>query len=349
MTSVPSQTRAAVLCELGEALRLMTVSIPKLEPGQVLVSVSFAGICGKQLDEIDGKRAEDPYLPHMLGHEGAGVVVDVGPGVGKVERGDHVVMHWMKGSGIDSVTPKFTSNGSVVNAGWITTFSEHTVVSENRITPVPGHLDLAVATLLGCAVTTGLGIVFNDANLKPGESIAVFGVGGVGLNVVQGAALVNAYPIVAIDLHEENLQRAVALGATHTVNASQDDPEPSLMEISGNHGFDASVDATGKADVRQLAYRLTRNTGRAVLAGVPRRDEPLAIDSYPLNLGRQLMGSHGGGTQPDVDIPRYLRLYEMGRLKLDELIAHRYTLEEINRAVDQVRKGTAGRCLISMP
>ena len=341
--------KAAILVKQNSPLVVAEVEIPKLAVGQVLVKIECSGICGKQLDEISGKRGEDPYLPHLLGHEGGGIVVDVGPGVRKVKSEDHVVLHWMKGSGIDSAPPRFMWNGTVVSAGWVTTFSEYTVASENRVTPIPADVNLDIAALLGCAVTTGLGIVFNNAALKPGQSIAVFGVGGVGLNVVQGAALVNAYPIVAIDLHDHKLEQALAFGATHTVNSSRTDAEAILMELSQGRGFDATVDTTGNTNVFQTAYKTTTGTGKTIMSGVLHHQKPITIDAFPLHFGRQIIGSHGGDTQPDIDIPRYIQLYKLGKLKLDEQITHRYCLDEINEAVDVVRKGQAGRCVISMP
>ena len=340
--------KAAILVEQNAPLVVAEVEIPKLEAGQVLVKVEYSSICGKQLDELTGKRGADPYLPHLLGHEGAGIVTDVGTGVRKVKSGDHVVLHWMKGSGIDSLPPRFTRNGNMVNAGWITTFSEYTVVSENRVTPVSPDINLDVLPLLGCAVTTGLGIVFNDLNLKPGQSIAVFGIGGVGLNVVQGAALINAYPIVAIDLNDRKLELARNFGATHTINTSHTAPDTVLMELSDGQRFDATVDTTGITDVFQTAYNMTKGTGKTVMAGVLHHQKPITIDAFPLHFGRQIIGSHGGGTKPDVDIPRYIRLYQQGKLKLDEQITHRYSLDDINEAIDVVQKGEAGRCLIIM-
>ena len=257
-------------------------------------------------------------FPAILGHEGAGVVVDTGSGVSKVKAGDHVVLHWVKGSGIDSSPPRFQWGGTVVSSGWVTTFSEYAVVSENRITAIPSGIKPDVACLLGCAVTTGLGIAFNDAKLSPGQSIAVFGVGGVGVNVIQGAALVNAYPIIAIDLFDHKLEHAKTMGATHT-------------------------------EVRQTAYNCTSDIGLTIYAGVPSLDAKITIDSFPLHFGRRVFGSHGGATVPDRDIPRYIQLYEQGKLKLDELITHRFSLDKINDAIDQVKTGDAGRCAVQMP
>jgi len=338
--------KAAILVKQREPLVIADVEIPKLDVGQVLVKVEYTSICGKQIDEIAGRRGEDPYLPHLLGHEGGGVVAEAGPGVRKVKAGDHVVLHWMKGSGIDSLPPKFRWNGTVVNAGWVTTFSEYTVVSENRLTPIDCDVPLDVASLLGCVVTTGLGIVFNNAHLRPGQSIVVFGVGGVGLNVVQGAALVNAHPIVAIDAYDHKLKQGLNFGATHAFKADESKLRDLLLEMTGGTGFDAAVDTTGHRRVRELAYEVTSPMGKTILAGVPYQNEGISIDSFPLHFGRRLLGVHGGHTNPDVDIPRYIRLYRMGRLKLDEQITHRYSLDRVNDAVAQVRSGAAGRCLL---
>lgn len=340
--------KAAILFQQKSPLVVAEVDIPELAVGQVLVKVECSGICGKQIDEINGTRGDDPYLPHLLGHEGAGTIVDVGPGVRKVKSGDRVVLHWMKGAGIDSATPSFNLDGLTVNAGYVTTFSDYTVVSENRLTVIPNDMPFEAASLLGCAATTGLGIVFNNADLKPGQSIAVFGVGGVGLNVIQGSALVNGYPIVAIDRFDHKLETGAQFGATHTINASQDDPENYLKELSGVKGFDVVVDTTGNTQVFEMAYRVTSNTGTIVLAGLLNHKSPITIDAYPLHFGRRIEASHGGETKPDVDIPRYIQLYQLGKLKLTEQITHRYPLDKINEAVDLVQGGKAGRCLIEM-
>lgn len=339
---------AAILVEQHKPLALGDVAIPDLEVGQVLVKVSFSGICGKQIDEINGTRGEDRFLPHLLGHEGAGVVQDVGPGVRKVKAGDHVVLHWMKSTGIDSLPPRYDWDGVQVSAGWITTFSEYTIVSENRLTPVGKTHAFDELALLGCAVTTGLGIVFNDAAVMPGQSVAVFGAGGVGFNVLQGAALVNAHPIVAVDIQDQKLETAKAFGATHIVNSKNQDPIEALKELSGGQGFDVVVDTTGNTQAFQTAYNATSNYGKTVLAGVLHHERPIQIDPFAMHFGRQVIASHGGNTKPDVDIPRYLKLNELGRLKLKEQITSRFPLSEVNAAVKTVRSGEALRCVLEM-
>jgi len=339
--------KAAVLVKQNAPLEIYEVDIPRLDVGQVLVRVEYSGICGKQIDEITGRQGEDRYIPHLLGHEGGGTVIEIGPGVKKVKPGDRVVMHWIKGTGIDSAPPRFSHQGKTLSAGWVTTFSENSIVSENRLTPVSGDAGFDVMALLGCAVTTGLGIVFNNIGLKPGQSLAIFGVGGVGLNVVQGAALVNAYPVVAIDKSAEKLAYAQRFGATHTVNVEVTDPKVALTDLSNGRGFDAVVDTTGVNAVRQAAYEATSDRGITVFSGVPFAGDRMSIDSFPLHHGRRIAGSHGGDTVPDIDIPRYLDLYRLGKLDLDQLISARFPLIEINRALELVKNGqVCGRCLV---
>jgi Zn-dependent alcohol dehydrogenase len=341
------KTKAAILVAQNAPLEVDDVEVPRPSVGQVLVKIGHSGICGKQVDEILGKRP-DPFIPHLLGHEAAGIVEDVGPGVRKVRPGDSVVLHWLKGSGIDSDTPKFKRRGAAINAGWITTFSERTVVSENRVTRVDPAVPSDVAALLGCAVTTGLGIVINNAQLKPGDSIAVFGAGGVGINVIQAAALVNAHPIIAVDVNDGKLAWAKAFGATHVVNSSREDPVLAVKAIAGSDGVHASVDTVGHPTVRTAAYDATGKAGVTVFAGVPRAEDRLSFDSFPLQGGRRVVGSHGGEARPDVDIPRCVRLFQLGKFKLKEQITHRFPLERVNEAIEIVRSGEAGRCLLAM-
>lgn len=342
--------QAAILTAIRTPLLVTDIDLPdELSCGQVLVKVLVSGICGSQLGEIDGIKGEDPYLPHLLGHEGCGEVVATGPGVTMVRKGDRVVMHWRKGEGLQSQTPRYRWGKTIVNGGWVTTFNEFAVVSENRLTPVAPDLDPEMAALMGCAVTTGLGVVNNDARLKIGQSIIVFGVGGVGLNIVQGAAMVAADPIIAVDLYDRKLEAARRFGATHTINAAHADPIPLARGIVGASGADVTIDTTGNTDVIQSAYELTAANGRTVLVGVPTKSDHIRIHSLPLHFGKTLTGSHGGGACPTDDIPRYLRLYQKGKLRLDGMITHRFRLTEVNEAIAAIRAGKAGRCILVMP
>jgi len=340
--------KAAILEKLNAPLALDEVEIPSLECGQVFVQIHCSGICGAQLGEIAGVKGEDKFLPHLLGHEGGGAVLETGPGVTQVHKGDHVVLHWRKGSGIQACPPKYKWGNRVVNAGWVATFNEYAVVSENRLTSVPKDVPFEVAALMGCAVTTALGLINNLAQLKIGQSIAVFGCGGVGLNVIQGAAMVSADPIIAIDIFEHKLALAREFGATHTINSRKADVQDEIMKIVGSRGVDVFVENTGLVKLIMQAYELTAPQGRTILVGVPRHNEDITIHSLPLHFGKVLTGCEGGQSNPTVDIPRYLNLYRSGKLKLDELITHRYPLSKINTALDKIRIGEVGRCVLSM-
>jgi S-(hydroxymethyl)glutathione dehydrogenase/alcohol dehydrogenase len=341
--------KAAILVESGKPLVVAEIDLPAgLEYGQVLVRVRASGICGSQIGEIDAVKGPDKFLPHLLGHEGGGVVEQVGPGVRFVKPGDRVVLHWRKGRGIDAPTPRYRWGDRAVNAGWVTTFNEQAVVSENRVTPIPDDIDFAIAALLGCAVTTGLGVVVNDAKLRIGESIAIFGAGGVGLSVVQGAALVSAWPIIAIDRDPAKLAMAQAFGATHVIDTAQGDPAEQVRAIAGAAGVDVAVDTTGAVAMIETAWGVTAAQGRTVLVGVPRAGERVRLNTLPLHFEKRLVGSHGGQAQPAEDIPRYVNLVRQGRLRLREMITHEFTLERINEAVALMRAGGGGRCLITL-
>jgi S-(hydroxymethyl)glutathione dehydrogenase/alcohol dehydrogenase len=345
--TLPKTTKAAILVELRQPLVLAEVELPeRLDVGQVLVKIHYSGICGSQLGEIDGAKGEDKFLPHLLGHEGSGTVEAAGPGVRHVKPGDKVVLHWRKGLGIEAATPSYRWQGRKVNAGWITTFNEYAVVSENRITAIPPDSDLEVAALFGCAVTTGFGVVENNAKVRIGESVVVFGAGGVGLNIVQAAALSTAHPIVAVDLHDNRLALAKAFGATHVVNSRTQDALAEIKRIAPG-GVDVFIDNTGVPAVIQSGYAVTKPQGRMILVGVPRKGNDISIHSLPLHFGKVLTGSHGGEAVPSEDIPRYMQLFRAGKISLKPLITHRFALDAVNEAIAGMRSGSvSGRCML---
>src|SRR5271169_1366938 len=198
--------KAAILVESRKPLIIDEIKLPDaLEHGQVLVHVMTSSICGAQINEIDAVKGPDKFLPHLLGHEASAMVVETGLGVVNVKPGDTVVLHWRPSQGIQCQPPAYTWRGNKLNAGWVTTFNDYAVISENRMTTIAPDYDLKVAPLFGCAVTTAAGVINNDAGVKIGESVVVFGVGGVGINIVQFAALAGAYPIVAVDLIDGKL------------------------------------------------------------------------------------------------------------------------------------------------
>jgi S-(hydroxymethyl)glutathione dehydrogenase/alcohol dehydrogenase len=344
------RTKAAILVENHRPLVVAEIEFPReLCCGQVLVKVLYSGICGAQINEIEAAKGPDKFLPHLLGHEGCGTVLEVGPGVRTIKEGQRVVMHWRQSDGIQSETPTYRWNGRRVNAGWVTTFNEHAIVSENRLTPIPEDFDPRLAPLFGCAVTTAMGVINNDAHVKIGQSVVVFGVGGVGLNIVQAAAMVSTHPIIAIDLVESKLQMAKRFGATHCFNPNAvPDLGSEIRKIVGGAGADVVIETTGNTRVIEQAYDLTHPDGKTVLVGVPRKGDNISIYSLPLHFKKVLTGSHGGSAEPHLDIPRYIRLIQAGKLTLEGLITHEFKLDDINEAIRVMRSGEAGRVLLVM-
>jgi S-(hydroxymethyl)glutathione dehydrogenase / alcohol dehydrogenase len=338
--------KAAILAESRKPLVVDEIAFPdELNVGQVLVKVLYTTICGAQINEIQAAKGPDKFLPHLLGHEASASVVETGLGVTTVKPGDTVVLHWRPSLGIQCQPPSYKWRGAKLNAGWVATFGEYAVVSENRMTVIPADYDLKVAPLLGCAVTTAAGVINNDANVKIGESVVVFGVGGVGLNVVQFAHLAGAHPIVAVDLIEAKLDMAKTRGATHVLNgATIADMPGEIRKIVGDKGPDKVIETTGAKSVIELAYDFTHADGTCVLVGVP--SEKVSIYTLPIHFNKVLTGSHGGDARPHIDIPRLIRLNQAGRLTFEGIITHEFPLEAINEALDMVRGGSAGRVLV---
>ena len=339
--------KSAILVESKKPLVVAETDLPaKLEFGQVLVKVCYSSICGAQINEIDAVKGPDKFLPHFLGHEGSGIVEKIGEGVTTVKPGDHVVLHWRKSSGIQSETPKYYWNGKKVNAGWVTTFNEKAVVSENRLTVIPKDFDMRTASLLGCSVTTGFGVVNNDAQIKIGQSVLIFGIGGVGLNIAQAASMVSAYPIIGVDLHEHKINMGKKLGLSHGIIANSKNLKDEIYNIVNQKVVDTVFETTGNSKVIEQAYELTNPEGKTILVGVPR--DKISIYSLPLHFNKVLKGSHGGGSIPDNDIPRYIRLIKNKKMTLENLITQEFNLSEINKALDLCRSGKAGRVVIKL-
>ena len=258
--------KAAILVENNKPLIVDNIEFKeKLSFGQVLVKVNVSGICGSQIGEILGVKGKDKYLPHLLGHEGCGRIVDIGPGVKTLKIDEKVVLHWKKGSGINSELPIYYWNGKKINAGYVTTFNDYAVVSENRCTPISEQISDFNASLFGCAITTGFGVIENKAKLKIGESIVILGAGGIGLNIIQAAKLVSAYPIIAVDLYDNRLELAKKLGATHIINSKDNEFSKMIKNITGNN-LDVFVDNTGNPKIIEKGYDLINDHVRDVLS-----------------------------------------------------------------------------------
>jgi S-(hydroxymethyl)glutathione dehydrogenase/alcohol dehydrogenase len=342
---------AAILTQTRAPLEIAELRMPeRLSFGQVHVRIHYSGICGAQLNEIEAAKGEDKFLPHLLGHEGSGTVVAVGEGVKRVKAGDRVVLHWRQSAGLQCEPPKYDWNGKTVNAGWVTTFNDEAIISENRLTVIPPDFPLHLAPLFGCAVTTAVGVVNNDAQIKIGQSVVIFGVGGVGLNIAQAAQMVSANPIVGVDLLDSKLTMAREWGLTHAFNSRTegDALAAKIREIVGAGGADVVVDTTGNARVIEEAYNLTHADGRTILVGVPRKGDNASIYTLPLHFKKILKGSHGGSVSPDIEIPRLIKLVAQNKMRLEGLVTHTFPLHQINEAIAALRSGEAARVMLSM-
>jgi S-(hydroxymethyl)glutathione dehydrogenase / alcohol dehydrogenase len=341
------KTQAALLVQTGQPLVLADIETPALKPGQVLVEIAYSGACGTQVMEWRGDKGEDKWVPHCLGHEGTGTVLEIGSAVTKVKVGDKVVLSWIKGSGIEAGGAVYDWDGKKVNAGGVTTFQRHSVVSENRLTLLPPDLPMDVAVLLGCAAPTGMGAVYNVLKVQPGDAVAVFGTGGIGLNALMAAALAGAMPVIGVDPNPTRRALAQLYGATHVIDAAGD----VLAEIKKivPQGVDLAVESSGIPAVMEQAINATRQQGgRAVVIGNAKHGAVLPLNPGVFNQGKSLLGTWGGDSVPDRDYTRYGRLLSSGRFPVRDLLSKPYSLAQADQALADLAAGKVGRPLIDM-
>jgi S-(hydroxymethyl)glutathione dehydrogenase/alcohol dehydrogenase len=343
------KTPAAILVETGRPLEIWDLEIPPLRPGQVLVEVEFSGACRTQILEAWGLKGEDRWLPHCLGHEGVGRVLEAGPGAARFKAGNRVVLSWLKGEGMEAGGAKYASAGRTVNAGAMTTFQKISVCSENRLAPMPSGVSPEHAVMLGCALPTGYGCVVNVARARQGESIAVFGAGGIGQSAIMAAKAIGLDPIIAVDIAANKRDLAQKSGATHCIDANSKDVADQIRAATANQGVDIAIEATGEPVVMRLAMECVRNQGgRAVIAGNANAGAMLAIPPALFNQGRSLLGTWGGDSVPGRDFPAIAAFMAEGRIDVAPLLNRRYGLGEINTALSDLKDGRVGRPLIDM-
>lgn len=339
------KTKAAILYKLNSPLIIEDVEIPRLRKGQVLVRILYSGICRAQLNEITGLKGPDRNLPHMLGHEGSGIVEDTGPGVTKVKKGDYVALSWIKGNGLDAPRSHYRQGDQVINAGAVTTFSDYSVVSENRVTKISRRIPANIASIIGCAIATGCGIINNTLKVVSGSSIAIFGVGGIGSSVILGARLRRCAKIIAVDIKKNKLAFARKIGATHGIIINNKNVFSRIKKIVPR-GLDYAVDASGNKNAMELAFDSIQEHGILVIAGNLGKDEKISLHPFELIKGKRIIGTWGGETVPQRDIPRYVDAYCAGKLPIDKLITHQFDLEDINKAFTLLKTGNAGRIIL---
>lgn len=356
--------KAAVCYEFGKPLVVEEIEIDPPQIGEVKVRMVATAICHSDVHLIRGEWGGE--LPVVAGHEGAGIVEEVGPGVSLVHQGDHVVVSLLRSCGrcescmtgiphlcggefaLQSESRLRNRQGQLILHGLRTAaFAEYVIVDQSQLAPVPKEMSLESASLLACGVITGLGAVVNKAQVEPGSSVVVIGVGGVGLNSVQGARLTGANPIIAVDLIESKLEASHEFGATHVVNANNEDVKAKVSEITSDHLADYVFVTVGNAAAAEQAYSLAGKRGTIVFIGIPDW-----IATMPAPIGQTILdektitGSFMGTTRLSIDVPRLVSLYEDDRLKLDELITAKYPLSQINEAIEAMESGTVLRNVI---
>ena len=361
------KVRAAVLHEVHGPLVVEDLDLMDPQKGEVLVRYVASGVCHSDMHVIDGVLPYD--LPVVLGHEGAGVVERTGPGVARVSEGDHVITAYILTCGscrfcatgrpnlcmlrygkrnvmLDG-THRLSRNGQPVNHFLqVSSYAEYAVLPQESVVPIRKDAPLDKVCLIGCGVTAGAGAVFNRARVVPGSSVAVFGCGGVGLNVVQGAAIAGAGLIIAVDLLRNKLEWAEEFGATHLIDASREDPVARVRELTDGMGADYAFEVIGSPATIQQAFNSVHPGGTAVVIGVSPAGAKVTLETSMITPERVLMGASFGGARQMADLPMLVDLYMGGRLKLDELISRTMPLEDINTAFELLQKGEVARTVI---
>lgn len=355
--------KAAVCREFKTPLVIEDVKLAEPGPNDIKVKMKACGICHSDIHYIDG--AWGGTLPAVYGHEGAGIVEEVGRNVRHVKVGDHVVVTLVRFCGvcpacaagnqvicegsfdIDAKSPITGKNGKPITHGLGTgAFAEYAVVDASQAVAIPRDMPFAPASLIGCAVVTGIGAVVNTAGVTAGKSVAVIGTGGVGLNSIQGAALAGASPIIAIDVSPTKLKAAKRFGATHGVLA-KGDVAKEVKALTNGRGADYVFVTVGAKPAIEQAFTLARRRGNVVLVGMPASGTSATFDPVYLAYDEQrIIGSRMGSTRVQIDVPKIVELYKQGRVKLDELVTKTYPLSQINEAIDAVVKGKALRNVI---
>ncbi|MFN8625932.1 MAG: Zn-dependent alcohol dehydrogenase [Candidatus Binatia bacterium] len=359
-------TKAAVMYNYNEPLKIESVELRGLRPEEVLVKMAASGVCHSDLSLLQGKIPMPP--PVVLGHEGAAIVEEVGSAVTELEPGDHVVLSWAPACGkcayclkdkpylctlshqgfMEGTEGTFRKDGvEIFRMTGIATFAERSVVRAAACIKIPADIPLDRACLIGCGVMTGVGAAINTAKIRPGDTVAVFGCGGVGLNVIQGAAICGAEKIIAVDLVDRKLQWAREFGATDVINGKETDAPDAIRSLTDGLGVDYAFEVIGAQETITQAIWSLRRGGAAVVVGVPQVGQDIAAPGAMFGLEeKSLLGCLYGSGNLRRDIPYLLSLYMQKRLKLDELISRRIKLEEINAAFDAMQKGEVARSVI---
>jgi Zn-dependent alcohol dehydrogenase len=343
-------TQAAILATSKKDLIIDEIEINnQLQEGQVLVKIEKSGICGAQINEIDAVKGVDKFLPHLLGHEGVGTVLEIGKGVNHIRVGDRVILHWRPGNGIQSEPYRYSWGNKILNSGWVTTFSQHAVVSENRLTAISKTVNSSHLPLLGCGLTTVFGSLENEVSIKLGDSVLILGVGAVGSLSIIASKLKGAGEIIAIDKKQDKSELAKLCGADSFYAINRLNIDEVIREItSSNRLFDLVIDTTGDAILMSKTYEMLSSTGTLLIIGVMPQNQKLSINTLGLNMGKKIIGTQGGKSIPQIDIPKLVKSIEKKMIPLENLYYKERNLSDINLSIQEVRDGLPFKQYINM-
>lgn len=346
----PNSTKAAVLVEINQPLQIRELLLPSLQFGQVLVKMSYSGLCRSQLMEIQGGRGHDRWLPHLLGHEGSGGVIEVGPGVNKVRVGDPVILTWIKADGCNASGPKYIMKDdglTTVNAGGIATLSEYAIVSEDRLIKKPAGMPMDVAILFGCALPTGAGMVFNESKIQPTSKVLVLGLGGVGLSALLATLALDPELVIAVDISPEKIQLAREWGVVHAFSYLDPMLNNKIYSICPD-GVDVCVESCGTIESIEAGYKFIKKFGgQLIFASHPPEGNFIKINPHDLISGKQISGSWGGACKPEIDIPNFYKIFSNRESLLKSFLSRKYSLDEVNVACNDLLNGYVRRPLIA--
>jgi len=339
--------KAAVLRRIGDPLSIEDLEIPEIKKSQVMVRLKYSGVCRSQLMELEGKRGPDKWLPHLLGHEGSGYVEAIGDGVTKVKNGDRVGVSWLPSKGSDSASPIYstTCNAEKINSGKTTTFSEISIVPENRVFKVPKNITLIEAVLFGCAVSTGAGMVLNECPPQTlSEKILVNGLGGIGLSCLITLIACGYQNIAVADVCEKKLSLARSLGINKAFNLLKIDERVKLNNLK----FDCIYEASGSIEGIEDCFDLLENTGTLLFASHPAHGQKIQIDPHELIKGKKIFGSWGGSSQPENIVEKFSKFKEKKDVNLNIFLGAIYPLDQINVALQDLKENTSVRPIIKL-
>ena len=333
------KTKAAVLRNVGGPLIFEELEVPKPGKGQVLVKILYSGLCRSNINEIKGRKGAD-FIPHLTGHEASAVIMEVGDGVTKVKTDDYVVCSWIKGHGLEAPSVKYQGDKGVVNAGACSTFTEYAVISENRLIKIPVAVELIFASLLGCAIPTGAGIVDHYKMIR-GQKLAVFGIGGVGASALLRAVSLGM-DCVAFDIVPWKLQ-----WATKELGVKTAHPD-GFFENNYKNFFDFSIECSGNKSAMEYSFMSVKTSGTAIIAGNLKPGETIAIDPWQLMLGKTIDASGGWDSFLDTDVLFYGSLYIDGLLPIGKLVTKVYSFDQINESIRDLEEGKLIRGVVEI-